>query len=88
MTTVDLKLRSVRLAVSAAKGVLLDVQPRGLKEPDQQLVDVYLAMMQEGVESDEFLHRWVSQSWHIFMEYQGASGVMWRSIGWLKWMMV
>jgi len=38
-----LSLRSVRLAMSPAKALMLEAQKMGLKKPDQRAVDVYLA---------------------------------------------
>ncbi len=38
-----LSLRSVRLAMSPAKALMLEAQKMGLKKPDQKTVDVYLA---------------------------------------------
>ena len=43
VTAGKLSLRSVRLAMTLAKSLLLEAQKMGLKKPDQKTVDVYLA---------------------------------------------
>jgi hypothetical protein len=43
VTAGKLSLRSVRLAMTPAKSLLLEAQKMGLKKPDQKTVDVYLA---------------------------------------------